>query len=130
MGEPFCVSEVFWYQKLFCVVGLSRFCQSFLSHNTEKFRRGTLVFFCFLNVLLLINFWITRYHDFVEFFCLLSPGIIVGETFCFSELLWYRNFWDNKGITNLSIVFVSRCAIFVGKPSMIQKIWAIQNFYA
>ena len=30
--------------KIFCVVGVSRFGQSFLSHITEKLRRGTLVF--------------------------------------------------------------------------------------
>ena len=27
--------------KIFCVVGVSRFCRSFLSHSTEKFRGGT-----------------------------------------------------------------------------------------
>ena len=80
VGEPFCVTEMFWYQKfsdkrgiknlsnffvshrqksswancsvfqkysgikLFWIIGVSRFCRLFLSHNAEKFRRGTPVF--------------------------------------------------------------------------------------
>ena len=72
--------------KIFCVVGVSRFCRSFLSHITEKIRGGPLFF---VNVLLLKNFWIIRYHYFVEFLCLTSPEIIVGETLCVAEILWY-----------------------------------------
>ena len=97
--------------KMFCVVGVSRFCRSFLSHITEKIRGGPLFF---VKVLLLKNFWIIRYHYFVEFLCLTSPEIIVGETLCVAEILWYQIFWDNRGITNLSIVFVSWCRNFCG----------------
>ena len=72
---------------------------------------------CFGNVLVLNNFWITSYNSFVEFFCLTSPEIIVGKNFCVSELLWYQSFLDNRGITNLSIVFVSQSQSFCGEPS-------------
>ena len=39
----------------------------------------------------------------------------MGETFCVAEILWYQIFRDNRGITNLSIVFVSRFHIFCEK---------------
>ena len=115
--------------KFFCVVRVSRFCWSFLSHSTEKLRRGPL---CFGNVLVLNNFWIIRYHYFVDFFCLTSPEIILGETFCVSELLRYQNqsFLDKKGITNLPIVFVSQSQKFCGEPSNDSKKLGHPRFYA
>ena len=71
----------------------------------------------FGNVLILKSFWITSYQDFVEFFCLASPKIIVGETSCVSEIFWFPYFLDNTGITILSIVFVSQCREICGEPS-------------
>ena len=142
MGEPFCVSEIFWYQKfldnrgitilsnyfvshrqkslwanrsvfqnysgnkLFWIIGVSRFFRLFLSHNSENFRRGTLFFG---KVLVSKKLWITSYHHFVELFCLTSPIIIVGEPVCVSEIFWFQNFSDISGVLLLSIVFVSQC---------------------
>ena len=56
---------------------VSRFCRSFLSHSTEKIRRGTL---CLGNVLVLKNFWIISYHDFVKIFRLTCQNFC-GEPF-------------------------------------------------
>ena len=56
---------------------VSQFCQLFLSHSTEKIRRGTL---CFGNVLVLKNFWKIRYHDFVKIFRLTCRNFC-GEPF-------------------------------------------------
>ena len=54
-----------------------------------------------------------------EIACPKSQKNIVGEPFCVSEIFLYQNFLDNKGITILSIVFVSHCRNFRGKLSMI-----------
>ena len=98
--------------KIFCAVGCHDFVNLFCLTLPKNFVGGPL---CFVNVLLLKNIWIIMYHYFVGFFCLTSPEIIVGETFCVAEILWYQIFRDNRGITNLLIVFVSRCRIFCGK---------------
>ena len=39
------------------------------------------------------------------------------EPVCVSELFWFQNLLDNRGITILSIVFVSQCRKFCGEPS-------------
>ena len=142
MGEPFCVSEMFWYQKfldnrgitisstyfvshrqksswanrsvfqkysgirLFWIIGVSRFCRLFLSHNAEKFRRGTPVFRKGSGI---EKFLDNNYHHFVELFCLTSPIIIVGEPVCVLEIFWFQKFSDISGVFLLSVVFVSQC---------------------
>ena len=142
VGEPFCVSQMFWYQKfldnrgitilskyfvshrqksswangsvfqkysgiiLFWIIGVSRFCGLFLSHNAEKFRRGPLFFG---KVLVSKKIWITSYHHFVELFYLTLPKIILGEPVCVSEIFWFQNFSDISGVFLLSIVSVSQC---------------------
>ena len=53
----------------------------------------------------------------VEIFCPKSSKDIVGEPFLVSDLFWYQIFLDNRGITILSIVFVSRSQKFRGEPS-------------
>ena len=46
------------------------------------------MFLCFLNVLLLINFWIIRYHDFVEIFLSLIAGNHSGRNLpCFRIIM-------------------------------------------
>ena len=52
------------------------------------------------------------------FFCLTSPRIIAGEPVCVSELILFKIFLDNSGITILSIVFVSQCQKTCGEPSI------------
>ena len=45
IGEHFGVSEKFFYRKFSCIGGgASRFCRNFLSHRTENFRKGVLLF--------------------------------------------------------------------------------------
>ena len=43
----------------------------------------------------------------VGVFCPKPPKNIVGEPFCASEMFWYQKSMDNRGITILSIFFVS-----------------------
>ena len=81
--------------------------EKFKSHGTEKFRGGTLL--CFRNFLVQKKIWIRREcHVFPsKFFCPKLPKNIVGEPSCVSELIWYQNSLDNRGITILSIFLVS-----------------------
>ena len=59
----------------------------FLSHSTEKFCRGTLVFQkCSGIEKFLDNRGITILSN---FFCLTVPKNFVGEPFCVSENYWY-----------------------------------------
>ena len=50
VGEPFSVSQSFCYRKILWIRGweegrsITLICQFFLSHSTEKFRRGTFLF--------------------------------------------------------------------------------------
>ena len=71
----------------------------------------------FGNVLASKDFWITSYHHFVEIFGLTSPKITVSEHVCVSELFWFQKFLANRGITGLSIVFVSQRRKICGEPS-------------
>ena len=59
LGEPFCVSKIFWYRKILWIrrgrEGVSQFSiENLLSHSTEKHRRRTLL--CFRKFLVSKNF--------------------------------------------------------------------------
>ena len=41
----------------------------------------------------------------------------MGKFFCVSGFFWFQNFADNRGVTILSIVFVSQCQKICGEPS-------------
>ena len=81
--------------------------EKFQSHGTEKLRGGTLL--CFRNFLVRKKIWIRREcHVFPsKFFGPNLPKKIVGAPSCVSEMFWYQKFLDNRGITILSIFFVS-----------------------
>ena len=50
VGEPFCASKKFWYRKVLCIGGGHHgLVENFLSHRTEKLRKGSLL--CFRNFL-------------------------------------------------------------------------------
>ena len=76
-------------------IGVSRYSfKHFLSHSTEKHRRGT--FLCFTKFLVSEKFMdkrgrtggVARYS--VSFFCLTVPKNFVGEHFCFLQIFCYR----------------------------------------
>ena len=65
-GEHFCVSQNFWHRKYELIReggrgrrSITIFCQVFLSHSTENFRRGT--FLCFTKLLVSKNFMDKRW---------------------------------------------------------------------
>ena len=112
----------------------------FLSHNAEKFQRGTLLFL--RKFLLSKNVRDKRkrkregeggYQDFPsKTFCLTVPKNFAGEPFCVSQKLWYRkNLWIRGGesITILSRkFFVSVPKNFVGEPLSVSLISGIEKY--
>ena len=72
-------------------------------------------------------FSIIGVSQFFEFFCLTSPKIIAGEPVCVSELFSFQKFMDNRGITILSIVFVSQYQKTCGEPSIDSKSFGHPN---
>ena len=55
---------------------------------------------------------------------------IVGEPFCVSEMFWYQNILDNRGITILSIFFVwHRQESSRAKPSVLQNYSCFKIFW-
>ena len=109
-----------------------------LSHSTEKHRRGT--FLCFTKFLVSEKIKDKRGRTegvsrcSVNFFCLTLPKNFVRETFCISQIFWYRkNLWIRGGMTdgvsqdNLSKFFVSQYRkISCGNLSVFQKISGIE----
>ena len=89
-------SKIFWYRKILCRRGGSRFCVAiFLSHSTEKVRRGILVFQknCGLKKLHKVV-----YHDFVGNWFSHSSKKFRRRTLLFSENFLFRKFlWIGKG---------------------------------
>ena len=67
------------------------------------------------------SFYIIGESQFCHFFCLTSPTIIAGEPVCVSEFFSFQNFLDKRGITILSIVFVSQYQKTCGEPSIDSK---------
>ena len=83
--------------------GVSRISvEVFLPQNAGKHRGRTLLFFRI--VLTSKFFWIIGVSQLCRTFCLTSPKIIMGEPFCVSEIFWYQNVLDNRGITIMSNV--------------------------
>ena len=128
IGEHFGVSEKFFYRKFSCIRGgASRFCRNFLSYRTETKS------FVKENFCLGIRGGISRFS--IEFFMSLS-----AEKFCKRILLFLRkflvskSFMDERGggyhVFPLKIFCLTVPKNFVGIPSMFQKIWGIEKFYA
>ena len=161
-----CVSEKFWYRKKIMDKrggGERRreyhdFQSKILSHNSEKFRRGILLFLrnilvskrfmhekggitffrpkflvshcqkiswaslqCFRKIGVSKKIMHNRgYHVLPsKIFDLTVPKNFVSESYCFWENFWFRK------------VLVSQCRKkIVGIPSITQKTWGIEKFYA
>ena len=72
LGRNLLCLRKFLVPKIFSVVGVSRFCRSFLSHSTENFRRGPCVseMFWYQNFLdnrsitILLIFFVSQYRKF------------------------------------------------------------------
>ena len=74
------------------------------------------------------------YHNFPsKIFCLTVPKTFVRESHCFWENIRFQKvLWMKTGVSRFPVgKFWSHSAeILVGTPSMFQKIWGIEQFYA
>ena len=101
--------------------------EKMLSHNTERFRRGTLL--SFKKFLVSKNFMDKRYHDYVRNFLSQSAKKInKGTLQCSRKFRVSKNFMDKKGGGSITISSKMFCLTvpknFVGEPSSVsEKVW-------
>ena len=99
VGETFCISQNFWYRKIFSITEGGRqgrnftyFFKNIFSDSAEKFCRGTLL--CFRKFLVSKKVKDKRGGEYQVFpsklFCPTVPNHIVEEAFCVSENFAYR----------------------------------------
>ena len=116
--------------------GASWFCRNFLSHRTET-KSFVKELFCFpeifwyrkknmdkrgLITIFIRNFYVSQCQNFPKRILL-----FLRKFFCF------KSFMDEKGgyhVLPSKIFGLTLPKIFVGIPSMFQKIWGIEKFYA
>ena len=113
MGEPFCVSENFWYRKTLSIRGggVSRFSVgNFLSHSAEKHRGGTLLCFRKFGASKKKLRIIGGYYDFAsKIFSFTVPKKFVGGPLCFRNVLVSKNF-SIIGVSLFCRIFQSHSA--------------------
>ena len=133
--EPFCFPEIFWYRKnLWIRGGISRFSvEIFMSHSAENFRKEILLFLrkFLLSKSFMDKKGVSRFS--VENFLSHSAEKFCGHPFNVSENLGYRKILCIiGGYHNFpsKIFCLTVPKNFVGIPSMSQKIWGIEKFYA
>ena len=117
--------------KHFSIVGVSRFCRSFLSHSTKKFvynppmiqkKLGHPKFLCTKE----------EANDFPWiYFGLSVPKNFMGERFCVSENFQYgNNLWRRRGVTFFcrELFVQNRRRKSWAKPFVFQNCFGIKNF--
>ena len=137
IGEHFGVSEKIFYRKFSCIRGgASRFCRNFLSHRTEteSFVKEP---FCFPEIFWYQkNLWIRGGISRLSVKIFMShsaDNFRKGILLFLRKFLVSKSFMDEKGgITFFrpNIFGLTVPKKFVGIPSMFQKIWGIEKFYA
>ena len=135
VGEHFGVSENFGYRKILCIRegGIMFSVKNFLSHSTEKFRWGTLR--CLRKFRVSQNFMHKKRISLNSVENFLSHS---AEKFRKGILLFLRKFLVSKNFMHSRGYHVFPSKIFgptvpknfEGTPSMFQKIWGIEKFYA
>ena len=132
-GHPFNVSENLGYRTILCIIGVSHFSvESFLSHSAEKFRGHP--------------FNVSENLEYQKTLCLIGGITFFPQKFFVSQCR--KNSWASlqclrkMGVSKLfmhtrryhvspSKVFgLTVPKIYVCFPSMCQKIWGIEKFYA
>ena len=105
--------------------GVSRlFVQNFLSHSTEKLRRGTLL--CSRKTLVSKNVRDKtggEYHNFPsKFFCLTVPKNFVGEPFSVSMISGIENFYASEGYATIFDFMSVDCSVLCFRKFTVGKI--------
>ena len=133
-GHPFNLSEKLGYRKLLCTYGVSQFSvEKFLSHSSEKFRSGILLFL--RKILVSKSFMDEKGRiTFLRLKFLVSQcrKISWASLQGFRKIGILKNSMHTRGYH----VFPSKRfgltvpKNFVGIPSIFQKTWGIEKFYA
>ena len=111
----------------------SRFCRIFFSHRTEKTSPGN--HSVFQKISDREKYFMDKRGGITIFrrsFCLTVPKFFNVEHFGVSEKFFYQKFSCIKGGHHCFVNFfcLTGPKTFVGTPSMFQKIWDIEKFYA
>ena len=104
MGEPFCVSERFWYQKFLDNWGITILSNYFVSRCQKSSRANRSVFHKYSGIKLFLIIGISR---FCRLLCLTMPKFFVGGPLFFGKFLVSKKFWITS-YHHLMNFFVSR----------------------
>ena len=133
--EPFCFPEIFWYRKkLWIRGGISRFSvEIFMFRSAENFRKEILLF---LRKFLVSKRFMDKKGGITffrrKFLVSQCRKISWASLQCFRKFGVSKNFMHHRGYHNFpsKIFCLAVQKNFVGIPSMSQKIWGIEKFYA
>ena len=103
VGEPFDVSEIFWYRKILCFRGLCQdFLSKFLGLTVPKNFVGepfTVSLISGIEKFYASEGYVTIFDFLSKFFCLTVPKIFAGEPFCavFQKFPVAKKFMEKRG---------------------------------
>ena len=133
--EPFCFPEIFWFRKKIMDrrVNITIFSRNFYASQRRKFRKGILLF---LRKFLVSKSFVTEKGGITffrrKFLVSQCRKISLASLQCFRKFGSSKNFLHTRGYD----VFPEKSfdltvpKKFVGIPSMFQKVWGIEKFYA
>ena len=110
-----CVSETSWYQIILDIRSMTTFCQFLCSHDTQKFRGGTLKYFTISGYWKLLSI-LGLYHDFrLNFFVSQYRKDSKRNPSLFQTCSGIKNFLDIRSVTIFfRMFFVSQYRNFRG----------------
>ena len=125
MGEPFCVSEMFWYQKFLDNRGITILSNYFVSHCQKSSWAIRSVFHKYSGIKL---FWIIGVSQFCRLLCLTMPKNFVGGPLFFGNVPVSKNFWITSYHHFVEIFCLMSSKIIVGEPVCVSEILWFHNF--
>ena len=125
-GEPFCVSEMFWYQKFLDNRGITILPNFFVSHRQKSSWANRSVFQNYTGIK---KFWITGVRRFCRLFCLTTPKNFAGGPLFFGNVLVSKNFWITSYHHFLKIFVSCRRKSSWANPSVFQRYYGFKIFW-
>ena len=125
VGEPFCVSEMFWYQKFLDNRGNTILPNFFVSHRQKSSWANRSVFQNYTGIKM---FWITGVRRFCRLFCLTMPKSFAGGPLFFGKVLVSKKFWITSYHHFVKIFFPKSPKTSWASPSVFQKCSGIKSF--
>ena len=125
VGEPFCVSEMFWYQKFLDNRGITILPNFFVSHRQKSSWANRSVFQNYTGIKM---FWTTGVRRFCRLFCLLMLKNFAAGHLFFGNVPVSKNFWITSYHHFVEIFCLMSPKIIVGEPVCVSEIFWFQNF--